>query len=114
MPVTFTIKQVPDQVAEGLRRRAEANHRSLQRELLLIVERAASGEPAPGNRIAEPVPAPYSARATGQKTGKAARTPAAGKLSLQQLWQRARQLGAPMPGESAAIVRRDRDARHGR
>lgn len=40
MPVTLSIKNVPDAVAEALRRRARANHRSLQGELLAIVEQA--------------------------------------------------------------------------
>jgi plasmid stability protein len=46
MPVTLSIKNVPDDVAAGLRARAERNHRSLQGELLAIVS-AAAREPAP-------------------------------------------------------------------
>ena len=40
MPVTLSIKNVPDHVAERLRRRARNNHRSLQGELLAILEDA--------------------------------------------------------------------------
>ena len=40
MPVNLSIKNVPDELAERLRRRAAANRRSLQRELLSIVETA--------------------------------------------------------------------------
>ena len=40
MPVDFSIKQVPDAVAERLRARAERNHRSLQGELQFILEEA--------------------------------------------------------------------------
>jgi len=40
--------------------------------------------------------------------------PDQGKLSLAQLWQRARGPGATMPDQSTVIVRRDRDARRGR
>ena len=113
MPVTLTIKQVPESVAESLRQRAAANRRSLQRELLLIVERAASGDGA-ALHIAEPAAPAYNA-SDAAKTGKPARKPPAernaGKLSLDALWQRARKLGAPMPGESTAMVRSDRDAR---
>ena len=47
MTVNLSIKNVPDDVAERLRRRAEANHRSLQRELLALVEQAAGATPAP-------------------------------------------------------------------
>jgi hypothetical protein len=123
MPVTLTIKQVPDAIADGLRQRAAANRRSLQRELLLIVERAASGDgPLIGagvsSRIAEPPAPAYNSRKAADKTDQSMRTTvaerSAGKLSLDALWQRARKLGAPMPSESAAIVRRDRDARHRR
>jgi plasmid stability protein len=40
MPVSLSIKAVPDELVERLRRRAESNHRSLQRELMAIVEAA--------------------------------------------------------------------------
>ncbi len=41
MPVDLSIKKVPDDVAERLRARARQNHRSLQGELLSILEEAA-------------------------------------------------------------------------
>lgn len=121
MPVTMTIKQVPDQVAERLRRRAAENRRSLQRELLLIVERAADEDVSCAFR--EPEHPVY--HLAGGKAGKASSavssrklpraTPSdSGKLTLEALWQRARDLGGQMPGESAEIIRRDRDARDGR
>ena len=40
MPVNLSIKGVPDDLADRLRRRAESNHRSLQGELMSIVEQA--------------------------------------------------------------------------
>ena len=40
MAVNLSIKGVPDDLATRLRQRAEANHRSLQGELMSIVERA--------------------------------------------------------------------------
>jgi plasmid stability protein len=40
MPVNLSIKNTPDQVAERLRQRAARNRRSLQGELLAIVEAA--------------------------------------------------------------------------
>lgn len=115
MPVTLTIKQVPDQLAERLRQRAEANRRSLQRELLLIIERAADADAAVS--VAEPEHPVYHVSPT--KSGKSPRhsrsgKSAAGRLSLEALWQRAHKLGAAMPSESADLVRRDRDGRHGR
>jgi plasmid stability protein len=41
MPVDLSVKKVPDDVAERLRTRAKRNHRSLQGELLAILEEAA-------------------------------------------------------------------------
>lgn len=38
MAVTFSIKNVPDRLAGQLRRRAARNHRSIQSELLTILE----------------------------------------------------------------------------
>ena len=40
MAVNLSIKGVPDDLADLLRQQAEANHRSLQGELMSIVERA--------------------------------------------------------------------------
>ncbi|MDE2095098.1 MAG: Arc family DNA-binding protein [Burkholderiales bacterium] len=42
MAVNLSIKGVPDTLAERLRERAERNHRSLQGELMLIIEQAAA------------------------------------------------------------------------
>jgi antitoxin FitA len=42
MAVNLSIKAVPEALAERLRQRAERNHRSLQGELLAIVEKAAN------------------------------------------------------------------------
>jgi plasmid stability protein len=46
MSVTFSIKGVPEAVAERLRERALRHHRSLQGELLAIIEAAAHAAPA--------------------------------------------------------------------
>lgn len=40
MPVNLSIKNAPDDVVHRLRQRAERHHRSLQGELLAIVEEA--------------------------------------------------------------------------
>ena len=42
----LSIKDVPEHWAEALRRRAALNHRSLQGELMSIIEAAATGMPA--------------------------------------------------------------------
>ena len=44
MAVNFSIKGVPDATAARLRARAERNHRSLQGELMAIIESAALGQ----------------------------------------------------------------------
>jgi plasmid stability protein len=41
MPVNLSVKDVPDALADRLRQRAERNRRSLQKELLSILESAA-------------------------------------------------------------------------
>jgi antitoxin FitA len=41
MPVNLSIKNAPDQVVERLRARAQRHHRSLQGELMAIIEAAA-------------------------------------------------------------------------
>ena len=46
MPVTLTIKNVPDELAEQLRLLAAAHHRSLQGELMAIVEAVARNHDA--------------------------------------------------------------------
>jgi len=46
MPVNLSIKNAPDDIVSRLRARAEHNHRSLQGELLAILEEAVKKEPA--------------------------------------------------------------------
>ena len=52
---TFSIKDVPEQWADALRQRAARNHRSLQGELMALIEQAATGSdhPTPGTRAAQ-------------------------------------------------------------
>jgi plasmid stability protein len=45
MPVNLSIKNVPDEVARGLRNRAARNNRSFQQELLEILKQAAKDQP---------------------------------------------------------------------
>lgn len=59
MPVSLSIKAVPDVLVERLRRRAAANHRSLQRELMALIE-AAVQPPPRGARAALAMPSPQS------------------------------------------------------
>lgn len=110
MPVTLTVKQVPDRVADKLRLRAAASHRSLQGELMAILEEAvAQGV----SQARQPEPPPYAVKPSAKTIPKAA--PLHGKrLTLGELWERARRLGPPSRSESAALVRKLRDERYGR
>ena len=69
MPVDFSVKNVPDDTAEALRARARRNHRSLQGELLAILEAVTAVESGPKAEVREagqpwPAPAPV---ATGDR-----------------------------------------------
>ncbi len=44
MPVNLSIKNAPDEVVQRLRRRAARHHRSLQGELLAVIEAAVRSE----------------------------------------------------------------------
>lgn len=55
MPVSFSVKNVPDRVAKALRARARRSHRSLQGELLAILtSAAAAANPDAAREPAEP------------------------------------------------------------
>ena len=47
VPVNLSIKNVPDDLAERLRERAAASHRSMQGELMAILEQALEKKPPP-------------------------------------------------------------------
>ena len=55
MPVTLSVKHAPDEVVRRLRRRPARHHRSLQGELLAIIEDAVRPEAAlrPSDLLAE-------------------------------------------------------------
>lgn len=75
MTVTLTIKQVPEVVASRLKSRAKANRRSLQGELLCIVEAATTRDAA---GISEPAAPRYStprSRARDHASKRAVRQP---------------------------------------
>ena len=56
MSVNLSIKNVPDALADKLRQRAEANHRSLQGELMALLERALSDNGVEQVRVNYAVP----------------------------------------------------------
>lgn len=53
MPVNLSIKNVPDDVVQRLRTRARRGHRSLQGELLTILEEAVMNEKLTVAQVAE-------------------------------------------------------------
>ena len=113
MPVTLTIKQVPDRTAEKLRLRAAASHRSLQGELMAILEEAVL-HGVPQAQAREPAAPAYVAKRTGAPR-VSRKIPAHGKrLTLSELWERSHRLGPGSKSESTTIVRALRDERHGR
>ena len=53
MSVTLTIRNVPDETAQRLRKRAKQNHRSIQGELMAILESATETRPLTAHEIRE-------------------------------------------------------------
>jgi plasmid stability protein len=81
MPVNLSIKNVPDEIAQKLKARAERNHRSLQGELMAIIEEAATS----------PLPKP--------------------KLTPSEALARMRALGVRTRDDAVQIIREARDNR---
>jgi len=100
----LSIKDVPESLAEALRQRAARNHRSLQGELMAIIERAANDSA----ETAQPGRADFS-------------LPAALRGAVRRGWKTIEQVHAehlerfPKPFTegpmSADIIRQDRDRR---
>ena len=106
MPVNLSIKGVPDPIAAGLRARAARNHRSLQRELLAIVEVAAATPEAPPRRTS--IPAHGNDTVGGIDRAPAPLRPIEEILDeLRKLFPRTRNRGP----SSTEIIRKMRDDR---
>ncbi len=114
MGINLSIKGVPEALAERLRQRAARNHRSLQGELMAIVEQAA----------AEDIAAAGSPRQAGSGVVEEGIHPLTGRPYRVQGWKTFDQLMAereaagwkPDPTLAQAplgvdIVRADRDSR---
>lgn len=67
MPANLSIKNVPDHLVERLRRRAKASHRSMQGELMSILEQALEE-----NRPLSPVAVLERVRGLGVRTEREA------------------------------------------
>ena len=99
MGVNLSIKDVPDDVADRLRQRAARNHRSLQGELMAIVEQAslAEGSSALGAPAASAMGRGWTA---GWKT-------------IDQVAAEARQRFPGGTPSSVDLIREMRDTRYG-
>lgn len=86
MPVNLSIKNVPDVLAETLRARAERNHRSLQGELMHIIQTAVTENTAPA--------------------------PATAKVTIEDLHARTKTLFPGGTPSSVAFIRAMRDGRN--
>ncbi len=131
MPVSLSIKNVPDDVAERLRERAKRNHRSIQGELLAILEESMKRRTLTPEEVLREVRAPgietpdeatamiREDRDTDQ--GRVQRGPAmrdqkevqgpAPTITVKELseWVKAR--GFTTKSDSVQILREQRDAR---
>ena len=100
---TISIKDVPDLWAEALRQRAARNHRSLQGELMAIIEASLAGVP--------------QATPAGSATGPVWQVPAGALREGRSVEQVAREMATKYPQTVANvppgvdITRSDRDAR---
>jgi plasmid stability protein len=100
---TISIKDVPDPWAEALRQRAARNHRSLQGELMAIIEASLGGVP--------------QATPAGSAIGMAWRVPAGVSRDGISVEEVAREMATKYPQPvtnvplGVDITRSDRDAR---
>jgi plasmid stability protein len=132
MSINLSIKNVPESLADALRARAQSHHRSLQGELMSILEAAVGPGMTAQQTLAEysldrvavkvargKAEAKAEARSSAAALLSASSSPqaasTAGMLSLQQLWQRssavARKARVKTVDESVAMIREDRDRR---
>ena len=107
----LSVKDVPDELAERLRQRAARNHRSLQGELMAIIEQAANETEAQSHAPAIPATIHAHGSDPGWNGRRAVRR---GSKSIEQIAAEHRDR-FPQPiasGPSAVdIIRADRDAR---
>lgn len=112
----LSIKDVPEQWAEALRQRAARNHRSLQGELMSLIERAVV-EPPVGVRGSPTTTQPGATASGGQVVG----FDRLGHPITRRGWKTIEQIAAehrlrfpqPITGGPLAvdIIREDRDSR---
>jgi plasmid stability protein len=109
----ISVKDVPEQWAQALRQRAARNHRSLQGELMAILERAVMDVPDASATVAPPT----GRAGTGQIVGYGA----GGHPIIRQGWKTVEQVVAELKAKypepfvggplGVDIIREDRDSR---
>jgi plasmid stability protein len=104
----LSVKDVPEEIAERLRRRAARNHRSLQGELMAIIEQAARDVDG-----APPRSAPAPAQQVGEGWGGRAIVRRGGKPIEQIAAEHRARFPSPIDAGPLGvdIIRADRDAR---
>ena len=112
MPVNLSIKNVPDALAQALRDRAASHRRSLQQELLCLLEQSVGQEQAsaaePERRsVVGPTVDPEPDPATHTDWHLPANRP---RKSLQEIAEKARRLFPEGTEDSTPILRQMRDA----
>jgi len=107
MPVTLSIKNVPDNVARRLREQAERNHRSLQGELLSLVERAVEAPSFIDLHLSrQPLIASQSESALQIRNDRDGR-----RFTVEDLYDYVSSLGKGTPKEATAWIRQARASR---
>lgn len=116
MPVNLSIKNVPDALAQVLRDRATANRRSLQQELMCLLEQSVGRSPGlnaepgvspvikPGHTSTIDPWADTSAHTDGHLPSNRPRK------SLQEIAEKARRLFPQGTEDSTPVLRQMRDA----
>jgi plasmid stability protein len=99
----LSIKDVPEQWAEALRQRAARNHRSLQGELMAILERAATAELSAPEQDGPPASQVARGKPALQR----------GSTTIEQIFgEHVARFPKPIEGARAVdLIREDRDAR---
>ena len=109
MPVSFSIKNVPDELAEALRRRAELNHRSLQGELMAILDAAIGGGRSEASEVHEAPAAWNVSSAERDQDASEARVVPPRVVTISDLYEYVQSLPITSVSESTEFIRKDRD-----
>lgn len=110
MAVNLSVKNVPDALAGALRRRARRNHRSLQGELMAILQSAVSpAESFAREAATDATWAPVAPRSESALIIRAARD--GRTVTVADLFDELAAMGKGTPNESTTIIRRSRTSR---